>query len=153
MSRVKRFLLTGSMLAVAIGTTRAANTDYLYCKLPDTTNNVVYFTNVILGDMANSAKYAAAFQDYLKIAFPEATGTAACTSAKAFKDTLAKEDAERQGRILTAGHPAFKDLLATSGLMNTVQKEDAARASDDKTVKKRVETGWTWSFDGPYGFR
>ena len=153
MSTVKRFLLTSCMLAVATTTTKAANTDYLYCKLPDTANNVVYFTNVMLGDMANSAKYAAAFQDYLKIAFPGATGSAACTSTKSFKDSLAKEDAERQGRTLTAGHAAFKDSLATSGLMNTRQKEDAERTSDDKTVKKRVETGWTWSFDGPYGFR
>jgi hypothetical protein len=67
-----------------------------YCKIEDAANNTVYFSNVILGDFSQAARYEAAFNNHVHGKYQGSQGNAAClASTNDFRQTRAKEDIER----------------------------------------------------------
>ncbi len=70
-------------------------TDF-YCRIEDSANATVYFSNVILGDFSQAARYAAAFDEFVHSHYAGSQGSAACLAANNdFRQTRAKEDIER----------------------------------------------------------
>jgi predicted methyltransferase len=70
-------------------------TDF-YCKIEDSANNAVYFSNVILGDFSQAARYETAFNNHVHGKYAGSLGNATClASTNDFRQTRAKEDIER----------------------------------------------------------
>ena len=70
-------------------------TDF-YCKIEDTAGGTAYFSNVILGDFSQAARYASAFNDHVHGKYAGSQGNATClASTNDFRQTRAKEDIDR----------------------------------------------------------
>jgi len=72
-----------------------SDSDYLYCRITDTANSTVYFSNVILGDFSQQNRFATAFDDWVHGKYTESKGNATCSSTKDFWQTRNKEDLDR----------------------------------------------------------
>jgi hypothetical protein len=73
----------------------SGQTDF-YCRIEDAANNIVYFSNVILGDFKQADRYASAFDTHVHGKYAGSQGNAVClASTNDFRQTRAQEDIDR----------------------------------------------------------
>ena len=109
----RRLLLTGILLSLSLTNAYtpnayAANTDYIYCELTDSSHSIEYFSDVFLGDYSLSTRYSNAFTDHVHGESSAVTGIARCFFATSASDARAKKDNMR-----SSGQRIYKKLVET----------------------------------------
>jgi hypothetical protein len=90
-----------AILAITLLATAAApnayaqDSNYIYCTLRDSSNSVVYYSDVFVGDYSQQLRYSVAFTNYVHGQFSNVIGTASCFFGGSSGEARSNEDGVR----------------------------------------------------------